>query len=66
MTIPKFENEADEANWAYENREGLSAAFHEAVLEGRVRHGTLKGRAEQQETDRQSTLTNIPEGRKTG
>jgi hypothetical protein len=44
MTIPKVENEADEANWAYENREGLSAAFHEAVLEGRVRQGTLKRR----------------------
>ena len=43
--IPKFENEADEANWAYENREGLSAAFHEAVQEGRVRQGTLKRRA---------------------
>jgi hypothetical protein len=45
MTIPKFENEADEANWAYENREMLAAAFHEAMLEGRVRQGTLKLRA---------------------
>jgi hypothetical protein len=45
ITIPKFENEADEANWAYENREALAAAFHEAVLEGRVRQGTLKKRA---------------------
>jgi hypothetical protein len=45
MTIPKFENETDEANWAYENREELSAAFHEAVLEGRIRQGTLKRRA---------------------
>jgi hypothetical protein len=25
MTIPKFENETDEANWLYENRQGLSA-----------------------------------------
>jgi len=45
MKIPKFDNEADEANWAYENREALSAAFHEAVQEGRVRQGTLKQRA---------------------
>jgi predicted DNA binding CopG/RHH family protein len=44
IKIPKFENEADEANWAYENREGLSAAFHEAVQQGRVRQGTLKRR----------------------
>jgi predicted DNA binding CopG/RHH family protein len=44
LTIPKFENETDEANWLYENRERLSAAFHEAVREGRVRQGTLKQR----------------------
>jgi hypothetical protein len=45
MKIPKFENETDEANWLYENREGLAAAFHQAVQEGRVRQGTLKRRA---------------------
>ena len=44
LTIPKFENEADEANWAYENREGLAAAFLQAAQEGRVRQGTLKQR----------------------
>jgi hypothetical protein len=44
LTIPKFENESDEADWAYENREGLSAAFHEAVQQGRVRQGTPKQR----------------------
>ena len=44
LTIPKFENEADEANWLYENREGLAAEFHEAILQGRVRQGTLKQR----------------------
>jgi hypothetical protein len=27
MRIPKFENEADEANWAYEHREDLAEAF---------------------------------------
>jgi predicted DNA binding CopG/RHH family protein len=44
LTIPKFENESDEANWLYENREGLAAAFHQAVQERRVRQGTLKQR----------------------
>lgn len=44
LKIPKFENEADEANWLYENREGLSAAFMQAAAEGRVRQGTLKQR----------------------
>jgi predicted DNA binding CopG/RHH family protein len=42
--IPKFENEADEARWAYEHREDLAAAFLQAAQEGRVRQGTLKQR----------------------
>jgi len=42
--IPKFENEADEANWAYEHREELAAEFLRAAQEGRVREGTLKQR----------------------
>jgi hypothetical protein len=46
MKIPKFENEADEANWLHDNREGLGAAFLQAVREGRVRQGTLKRRAQ--------------------
>lgn len=44
LTIPKFENETDEANWLYEHRDGLATAFHEAVQQGRVRQGTLKQR----------------------
>jgi predicted DNA binding CopG/RHH family protein len=44
LKIPKFENEADEAEWAFKNREGLAAAFLQAAQEGRVRHGTLKQR----------------------
>lgn len=44
LKIPKFENEADEANWLYENRDSLAAAFLRAAEEGRVRHGTLKNR----------------------
>lgn len=42
--IPKFENEADEANWAYENREELAEAFLKAAKEGRVRQGALQQR----------------------
>ncbi len=44
LKIPKFDNETDEANWAYENREELAAAFLQAAQEGRVRQGTLKQR----------------------
>ncbi len=42
--IPKFENEADEADWAFEHREELAEAFMKAAQEGRVRQGTLKRR----------------------
>lgn len=44
LKIPKFENEADEANWLFENREGLATAFLQAAQEGRVRQGTLRQR----------------------
>jgi predicted DNA binding CopG/RHH family protein len=44
LKIPKFENEADEANWLYENRDGLANAFLQAAQEGRVRQGTLRQR----------------------
>ena len=44
LKIPKFENEADEANWLFENREGLVNEFLKAAQEGRVRQGTLKQR----------------------
>ena len=44
LKIPKFENEADEANWLFENREGLANEFLKAAQEGRVRQGTLKQR----------------------
>jgi predicted DNA binding CopG/RHH family protein len=44
LKIPKFENEADEANWLFENRDGLASAFLQAAQEGRVRQDTLKQR----------------------
>jgi predicted DNA binding CopG/RHH family protein len=44
LKIPKFENEADEANWAFENRGNLAAAFLKAAEKGRVRQGTVKQR----------------------
>jgi predicted DNA binding CopG/RHH family protein len=44
LKIPKFENEADEASWAFQHREDLAAAFLQAAQEGRVRQGTLKQR----------------------
>jgi predicted DNA binding CopG/RHH family protein len=44
LTIPKFENEADEARWLFENRESLATAFLQVAQEGLVRQGTFKQR----------------------
>jgi predicted DNA binding CopG/RHH family protein len=44
LKIPKFECEADEANWLYENRENLAAAFLKAAQDGQVQQETLKQR----------------------
>jgi hypothetical protein len=38
MRIPKFDNEADEAQWLYENRESLAAEFLRSAPKGRVQH----------------------------
>lgn len=43
MKIPKFENEADEANWAYEHREELAAAF---IRQHRQREGERRSSLE--------------------
>ncbi len=44
LKIPKFENEADEANWMFENREDLATAFLKAARDGQIRQETLKQR----------------------
>jgi hypothetical protein len=42
LKIPKFANEAEEAKWWYDNREKLSAEFHAASKEGRLRRGGVQ------------------------
>lgn len=42
LKIPKFENEAEEAKWWYDNREKLSEEFHKAAKEGRLRRGGVQ------------------------
>lgn len=44
LKIPNFKNETEEADWLYENRERLAAAFLQAAEESRVRQNTLKER----------------------
>jgi len=42
MKLPKFESEAEEAKWWYDNRETLSNEFQKAVKEGRLRLGGVQ------------------------
>jgi hypothetical protein len=42
LKTPYFENEADEANWLYENREALAGAFLKTARTGGLRQSTLK------------------------
>ena len=40
LDIPHFENEEQEANWWFENRDKVTAAFVQAAQEGRLRRGS--------------------------
>ena len=40
LDIPHFENEEQEANWWFENRDQVTAAFERAAKEGRLRQGS--------------------------
>jgi hypothetical protein len=46
--IPKFESEAEEARWWYENREELAQDFVNAVREGRSGPGSVARLREKQ------------------
>jgi hypothetical protein len=48
--IPKFETEAEEARWWYENREELAQDFVNAVREGRAGPGSMARLRERQRT----------------
>jgi hypothetical protein len=42
LKVPKFESEAEEAKWWYENRDKVSAEFQRAAKEGRLGRGGVK------------------------
>jgi hypothetical protein len=42
MKLPKFETEAEEAKWWYDNRNLLSDEFEKAAKEGRLRRGGVQ------------------------
>jgi predicted DNA binding CopG/RHH family protein len=45
LAIPKFENEADEAKWWFQNQDSLFDEFEQAGREGRLGRGTVARRA---------------------
>ncbi|HTX75964.1 MAG TPA: hypothetical protein VMD29_07150 [Terracidiphilus sp.] len=42
LKVPKFQTEAEEAKWWYDNRDKVSAEFHKAAKEGRLGRGGVK------------------------
>jgi hypothetical protein len=42
LKVPKFESEAEEAKWWYENRAKVSAEFQKAAKEGRLGRGGVR------------------------
>lgn len=42
LKVPKFETEAEEAQWWYDNRAKVSAEFHKAAQEGRLKRGGVR------------------------
>ncbi len=54
--IPKFESEAQEARWWYENREELAQDFVNAVREGRTGPGSMARLREKQRAQKGELL----------
>ncbi|MEZ2348135.1 hypothetical protein [Terriglobus sp. RCC_193] len=44
VKVPKFENEADEARWWFENQDKVARAFDTAASEGTLRRTSLRDR----------------------
>jgi predicted DNA binding CopG/RHH family protein len=45
LKLPKFENEAEEARWWYENQDSLAEEFHHAATNGTLKSGTAMRRS---------------------
>jgi predicted DNA binding CopG/RHH family protein len=45
LKLPKFENEAEEARWWFENQDLLEEEFHRAATSGTLNRGTAMRRA---------------------
>jgi predicted DNA binding CopG/RHH family protein len=45
LKLPKFENEAEEARWWFDNQDMLERDFKEAAANGTLKRGTVMRRA---------------------
>ena len=57
LKVPKFDSEADEAQWWYDHREEVTKAFEEAAARGELRTGTAARLARQHATGSTPTTT---------
>lgn len=46
LVVPHFDDEADEAQWWFDNQDKLAAAYEAAAADGTLRQGSLKERLE--------------------
>lgn len=51
LKVPKFETEAEEAKWWYDNEDLVAAEFVKAAREGRLRIGSVRARLEGREPE---------------
>ncbi len=63
LVVPKFENEADEAQWWYDNRGLVSDEFELAAKEGRLTRGTLAKRAAAREASLSLDIEDVQKAR---
>ena len=54
LLVPHFDDEADEAQWWFDNQDKLAAAYEAAAAAGTLRRGSLKDRLAQARTRAQS------------
>jgi hypothetical protein len=51
LKVPKFETEAEEAKWWYDNEDLVADEFVKAAREGRLRVGSVRARLEGRELE---------------